>query len=181
MLCLSSCGRHCLLLHAGQNLQVSFYLRQQLLEPFRPSTDSTPTPPSFSDQGLLGTTWALYGHYLGTDCVLRWTTWGLLLDYFKAFFGLLGDYLVNVDHFGTTWYPLSDCWRRVPGHVNTLLFSCSPLGPRAPDQESGPWRCLPPSVSIIINTWRQLTKSRGIVIKMYDKIHLSYNLLNHIF
>ena len=119
LLCLSSCGRHCLLLHAGQNLQPA------ALEPFRPSTDSTPSPPSFSDQGLLGTTWALYGHYLGTDCVLRWTTWGLLLDYFKAFLGYLG----------TTWWmlitlvPLGIHWVTVGGGCLAMLITCSSLVP----------------------------------------------------
>ena len=86
LLCLSSCGRHCLLLHAGQNLQVSFYLRKLLLEPFLPSTDSKPTPPSFSDQGLLGATWALHGHYLGTTV------------------RLIGDWLcTTLVYLGTTW------------------------------------------------------------------------------
>ena len=127
--------------------------------------------------GYLGTTWEFHGHYLRTDCVLCWTTWRLL-DYFKAFCGLLGDYLVNLDHFGTTWQPLSDCWRRVPGHA---LIPCSPLVPplvlglQVKNLVLGVVCHLQSGSSL-----GQSTKSRGIVIRMYDKVHLSYNLLNHI-
>ena len=68
-------------------------------------TNSTILFRSGTSGGYLGIAWALLGDNCETNwglTVLRWTSWGLL-DYFKAFCGLLGDYLVNDDHFGTTW------------------------------------------------------------------------------
>ena len=130
----------------------------------------------------MGIAWAL----LGDNCK---TNWGLTVYYV----GLLGDYLTTLRHFvgylGTTWWMLitlvplgnhsgSDCWQREPGHV---LIPCSPLVPplvlrlQVKNLVLGVVCHLQSGSSL-----GQSTKSRGIVIRMYDKVHLSYNLLNHI-